>query len=279
MAFLAGPGVRSGKAGDGNTWPGRAVSPAASGRCRSPAFRPLAAFEAAEDGVGRCRTCCGDAKSGECDEDVANAAVVHGLAPCGLRESPFNMDAVSSRRQYRFPWITITASYGPRSLHCVAHFANAAAAAFRSPSSRSRPGRGLHRRRSRRMRPLRSRRRGCAPGTVAAGPPRCRRPPGPPTPEPSPAPAAPGDGGRARGGAHRHRIRDPAHPLGRRRTGGDVGVAAAQGARRGARAHRHRAGARVREAAPREARRRRRPPTYIFTERGAGDRMAKPGEE
>ena len=56
--------------------------------------------------------------------------------------------------------------------------------------------------------------------------------------------APPGDGERARGGAHRHGIRDPAHPLGRRRTGGDVGVAAAPGVGERARAHRYRPRAR-----------------------------------
>ena len=73
--------------------------------------------------------------------------------------SAFDLDAVSSRRQYRFLRIRLTASHGPRLLRCVAHFDNAAAAA-----SRSRPGRGLCRWRSRRRRPIRSRRQGGAAG-------------------------------------------------------------------------------------------------------------------
>ena len=57
--------------------------------------------------------------------------------------------------------------------------------------------------------------------------------------------APPGDGERTRGGAHRHGIRDPAYPLGRRRTAGDVGVAAAPGVGERARAHRYRPRARL----------------------------------
>ena len=62
------------------------------------------------------------------------------VSPCGLRLSPFDVDAVSSRRQYRFLRITIAAAYAPRLLRCVARFDSAAA--FRSPPSHSRSGRG-----------------------------------------------------------------------------------------------------------------------------------------
>ena len=75
--------------------------------------------------------------------------------------------------------------------------------------------------------------------------------------------APPGDGERARGGAHRHRIRDPAHPLGRRRTGGDVGVAAAPGVGERARAHRYRPRARSSGSSARtSATTRQTPPTF-----------------
>ncbi len=60
---------------------------------------------------------------------------------------------------------------------------------------------------------------------------------------------APGDGGRPRGGAHRHRVRDPAHPLGPRRKGGHVGAAAAPCLGRPP-AHRHRARSRLRQTDP-----------------------------
>ena len=53
----------------------------AAGAARSPAFTPLS--RKVREGVGWRRTCGGGAEHGECGEDVANAAVVHGLAPSG----------------------------------------------------------------------------------------------------------------------------------------------------------------------------------------------------
>ena len=84
--------------------------PQASGRRRPPAIGPLRTDMAEPGGVGRCRTCCGNAEHGECGEDPANAAVVHGLAPCGLGVSPLDVGAAPSRRQYRFVRIPIRTS-------------------------------------------------------------------------------------------------------------------------------------------------------------------------
>ena len=63
-------------------------------------------------GVGRRRRCCGDAEHGECGEEVANAALVHGLAPFGLLVSPMDLGAIPSRVQYRFVRIAIRNANG-----------------------------------------------------------------------------------------------------------------------------------------------------------------------
>ena len=100
------PGAsRRRSSGEANARPVRAASPAAGGRRRSPAFRAL--LGKVPPGVGRCRPCCGDAEHGECGEDPANAAVVHGLAPFGLQVSPMHVGGMPDRRQYRFVRIAI----------------------------------------------------------------------------------------------------------------------------------------------------------------------------
>lgn len=77
-------------------------------RRRPPAFRPLTrAAGTVPDGVGRCRACCGDAEHGERDDDLANAAAVHGLAPCGGLVPPVHVGGMPDRRQYRFVCIPI----------------------------------------------------------------------------------------------------------------------------------------------------------------------------
>ena len=87
---------------DANARPVRPVPPVASGRSRSPAFRPLRTDVTEPGGVGRRRACCGDAEHGECGEDFANSAVVHGPVPRGLLVTPLDVGAIPSRPQYRF---------------------------------------------------------------------------------------------------------------------------------------------------------------------------------
>ena len=91
--------------------------------------------------------------------------------------------------------------------------------------------------------------------------------------------AAPGDGGRARGGADGHRVRDPAHPPGRRRTGGDASESLLRQAwyvgeptdTERVRTFVKQLRANLGDDAAL--------PAYIFNERGVGYRMARPGEE
>ena len=88
------------------------VATAASGRRRPPAIGPLRTDVAGPARVGRCRGGRGDAEHGQGGEDVANAAVIHRHAPCGLRVSLVDVGAAPNRRQYRFVRIPIGRSNG-----------------------------------------------------------------------------------------------------------------------------------------------------------------------
>ena len=100
--------------------------PTADEATNTPALPPGTRPVPAHHGVGRRRRCYDDAEHGECGQDVANAAVVHGLSPflacrfrCGARfpcpvdgraASPVNMGPMPNCRQYRFLRIRIRES-------------------------------------------------------------------------------------------------------------------------------------------------------------------------
>ena len=154
-----------------------AVSREASGGRRSPPFGPRSG--PARVGVRQSRTCYAAAEHGERGEEVANAAVVHVLAPFGLRLSPAYVGAIPNRGQYRYVRIPIRNSDARRNglkRRCGGSSLRMAPEAFRNtlmPSGErggcDPPGAGHSLSRSiRRYRPLAERRsRSCALCSVA----------------------------------------------------------------------------------------------------------------